>query len=296
MRHVFFITRNMPSLENKIILITGSTDGLGKDVAFEMASQGATILLHGRNPQKGETVLKEIRDATGNQKHTYYNADFSSLRQVYATTQRILSQSRKLDILINNAGIGGGEKNIRETGEDGYELRFTVNYLAHFLLTNYLLHLLINSAPSKIINVVSGAQEPIDFNDVMLTRNYSGSRAYGQSKLALIMFTFDLAEKLKAKGVTVNCLHPASMMDTKLVREGGRQSKTSVKEGTDTLVYVATSPETQNVTGAYFDHHKQTVADKQAYDKNSRNELFDLSLKLTEMPILHRTPLFSEKQ
>jgi NAD(P)-dependent dehydrogenase (short-subunit alcohol dehydrogenase family) len=129
----------MTSLANKTILITGSTDGLGKDVAFEMASKGATILLHGRNSKKGETVLKELCSTTGNEAHKYYNADFSSLRQVYAITQSISSQTRQLDMLINNAGIGGGEKKEREIGGDGYELRFTVNYLSPFLLTNYLL-------------------------------------------------------------------------------------------------------------------------------------------------------------
>jgi NAD(P)-dependent dehydrogenase (short-subunit alcohol dehydrogenase family) len=282
----------MIPLANKTILITGSTDGLGKDVAFEMASKGATILLHGRNSEKGETVLKELCDATGSETHKYYNADFSSLRQVYATTQSISSQTHQLDMLINNAGIGSGEKkNEREIGEDGYELRFTVNYLAPFLLTNYLMPLLIKSAPSKIINVASGAQEPIDFNDIMLTKNYSGARAYAQSKLALVMFTFRLADKLKDKEITVNCLHPASMMDTKLVRESGGKLKTSVKEGTDTVMYVATSEETENVTGAYFDHHAQTTAAKQAYDKNLQEKLYDISLKFTEMAILHSTTL-----
>src|SRR5689334_21488580 len=134
MRHLFFHLINMISIANKTILITGSTDGLGKDVAFEMALKGAIILLHGRNTKKGEKVLKELCNATGNDKHKYYNADFSSLRQVYAVTQTISTQTHQLDMLINNAGIGsgGGKKNERETGEDGFELRFTVNYLSPF--------------------------------------------------------------------------------------------------------------------------------------------------------------------
>ena len=275
----------MKSLANRIILITGSTDGLGKAVAFEMAGKGATILLHGRNPHKGEAVVKEIRNASGNSNHIYHNADFSSLQQVHFLCDKILSQTDQLYMLVNNAGIGGGEKkNIREVGTDGYELRFTVNYLSHFLLTTHLLTLLKKSAPSKIINVVSGAQEPINFNDVMMENNYNGSRAYAQSKLALVMFTFYLANELKDKGITVNCLHPASMMDTKMVREGGGKPRTAVQEGVDTVMYVATSPETENITGAYFDHHKQIRAEKQAYDENARNKLNELSIRLSKLP------------
>jgi NAD(P)-dependent dehydrogenase (short-subunit alcohol dehydrogenase family) len=286
----------MTSLANKIVLITGSTDGLGKDVAFEMASGGATILLHGRNQKKGEVVLNEIRRATNNQTHKYFNADFASLRQVYDFAQMILSETPWLNMLINNAGIGGGEKkDKREFGADGFELIFTVNYLASFLLTTCLLPILIKSAPSKIINVASGSQKPIDFSDIMMERNYNGSRAYAQSKLALVMFTFDLAEKLENKGVSVNCLHPASMMDTKLVRESVGHPKTSVKEGTDTVMYVATAPGTQNITGAYFDHHEATKADKQAYDLSARNKLHQLSIKLTETSILRSLPFLQKE-
>jgi NAD(P)-dependent dehydrogenase (short-subunit alcohol dehydrogenase family) len=287
----------MIPLANKTILITGSTDGPGKEVAFEMASKGATILLHGRNAEKGEAVLKELCNASGNQRHKYYHADFSSLRQVYAATQKIKSQTNQLDMLINNAEIASGEKKSeREVGEDGYELRFTVNYLSPFLLTNYLLQLLIKCAPSKIINVASATQEPIDFNDIMLTKNYTSSRAYGQSKLALVMLTFDLADKLKDKGVTVNCLHPESMMDKKLLRENGGDPKTSVKKGIDALMYVAASEEMENITGAYFDHYEQVTAAKQAYDKDARCQLYDVSLQLNEMATLHSTMLTPEMQ
>ena len=284
----------MSSLTNKTVLITGSTDGLGREVAFEMAAKGAVVLLHGRNWKKGEHVLKQIRAESNNEKHRYYNADFSSLHEVYSMAQLILSQTLELNILINNAGIGGGHTDDRQISEDGYELRFTVNYLAPFVLTNYLLPLLMKSAPAKIVNVVSGAQEPIDFSDVMLMRNYSGRYAYAQSKLALIMYTFDLAENLKDKGITVNCLHPASMMDTKLVRESGGKPRASVKEGTDTVMYVTASPETENITGAYFDHHQQATAHPQAYDSHAREKLHEITLKMTEIPIIHSTRAASE--
>jgi len=272
----------MKDLSEQVILITGSTDGLGKAVAIEFAKQGATVLLHGRNPEKGHAALREIQKITGNEKLSYYNADFSSLKEVRALADEILHKNSKLDMLINNAGIGGDEqKNTRELSKEGFELRFTVNYLASFLLTMHLLPLLRKSVPSQIVNVASGGQQAIDLNDVMMEKNYSGSRAYAQSKLAQIMFTFKLAQKLKDTEINVNCLHPASMMDTKLVREGGGEPKTSVKEGVDTVAYVATSPDTEHTTGVYFDHHKPTKAEPQAYDSEARDKLYELSLELT---------------
>ena len=216
-------------------------------------------------------------------KVSYYNGDFSSLIAVENLADEILSKEQRLDILINNAGIGGGEKDgKRQLSADGCELRFAVNYLAPFLLTSRLLPLLEKSVPSKIVNVASGAQEAIDFNDVMLEHTYNGSRAYAQSKMALVMFTFDLAEKLKNSGITVNCLHPASMMDTKMVRESGVTPITTVEEGRDTVSYVATSEETKNVTGAYFDHHRREKAEWQAYDKAAIKKLRELTLGLIE--------------
>jgi len=272
----------MKDLSKQVILITGSTDGLGKAVAIEFAKKGATVLLQGRNPEKGHAVLNEIQEITENEKLSYYNADFSSLKEVQVLADEVLDKNSKLDMLINNAGIGGDEqKNTRELSKEGFELRFTVNYLAPFLLTMRLLPLLKKCAPSQIVNVSSGAQEAIDFDDVMLEKNYNGSRAYAQSKLALVMFTFSLAQELKNTQVNVNCLHPASMMDTKLVRKEGGEPRTSVKEGVDTIVYVATSPDTEHITGIYFDHHKPTKAEPQVYASKARDKLYELSLKLT---------------
>jgi NAD(P)-dependent dehydrogenase (short-subunit alcohol dehydrogenase family) len=274
------------AVKNQVILVTGATDGLGKQVARDLAAQGATVLLHGRSREKGEATLQEIRDATGNQKLMYYNADFSSLDAVRGLAEQIQADQDRLDVLINNAGIGAGSRPARrETSADGYELRFAVNYLAPFLLTYRLLPLLRRSAPTRIVNVASVGQQPIDFDDVMLEDGYDGLRAYRQSKLAQVMFTFDLAEELSESGITVNSLHPASLMNTKMVLEtdyfGGPMS--SVEEGAHAVEYLATSPELDAVTGEYFNGEHRARANAQAYDKEARRRLRMLSQALTRL-------------
>lgn len=272
----------MKPISNQVILITGATDGLGRAVAQRLAEMNASLILHGRASEKGANVLQEIRNSTGNNKLVYYNADFANLDEVRAFADKILSSHRQLDILINNAGIGGGKKNSdRQISVDGYELRFAVNYLAPFLLTHQLLPLLIKSEPARIINVASGAQQPLDFKDLMLEKEYSGSRAYAQSKLALVMFTFTLAEKLKDHAICVNCLHPASMMNTKLVVQGGGVPKASVSEGVDTVLFVAADPEAENSCGLYFNRRHAEFADPQAYEDEAKEKLYQLSTELT---------------
>ncbi|MBV9453284.1 MAG: SDR family NAD(P)-dependent oxidoreductase, partial [Rubrobacter sp.] len=170
------------------ILVTGATDGLGRRVALELAGRGTTVLVHGRDRERCEVTLREVRRHTGSKGSHYYAADLSSLDAVRRLAEQILSEHDRLDVLINNAGIIAHE---REETEDGYELTFTVNYLSHFLLTNLLLQLLSNSTPARIVNVASAGQSPVNFRDVMLTRGYDSMRAYTQSKLAQIIFTFE---------------------------------------------------------------------------------------------------------
>ncbi|GIK38095.1 MAG: 3-oxoacyl-ACP reductase [Chloroflexota bacterium] len=273
----------MKPIAQQTILLTGATDGLGKQTALALARQGATLLLHGRDPQRLETTRQEIRDATGNSHLETYRADFASLAQVRSLAQAVQAKHPRLDLLINNAGIGGGKSGEarREVSQDGYELRFAVNYLAPFLLTHLLLPCLRHTPPSRIINVSSAGQVPLDFGDVMLERHYDPLNAYRQSKLAQVMFTFDLAEKLKEEQITVNCLHPASLMNTKMVYESFGYTLSTIEDGVNALMYLATSPDLDGVTGKYFDQQQESRANAQAYDLAARHQLRQLSEQLT---------------
>jgi NAD(P)-dependent dehydrogenase (short-subunit alcohol dehydrogenase family) len=272
----------MKSIKDQVILITGATDGLGKQVALNLARQGATLLLHGRSQARGEELLDEIQSTTGNKSLAYYRADFASLDEVRHLAEQILSDHDRLDVLVNNAGAGAGtHSDSRELSRDGYELRFAVNYLAPFLLTRQLLDLLVRSAPARIVNVASVGQEPIDFSNVMLERGYSGTRAYSQSKLAEIMLTFDLAEELGDRQVTANCLHPATLMPTKIVIESFGSGIASVEEGVTATVRLIADPGLDSTTGQYFNGTRPARANSQAYDAEARRRLRDLSEQLT---------------
>ena len=259
------------------ILVTGATDGLGRRVARELAAKGATVLLHGRNPERLEATLEELMSQVGSEKANSYLADLSSLAAVRDLADRILSEHDRLDVLVNNAGIIVRE---RRESEDGYELTFAVNYLSHFLLTRLLLPLLKDSAPARIVNVASAGQSPVDFSNLMLERGYDAMKAYSQSKLAQVMFTFELAEHLRDTGVTVNALHPASLMDTKMVQSTFGYTMSTVEEGTEAVVRLAISPEIGGVTGRYFDGTREARANRQAYDPRVRNRLWVLSEEL----------------
>jgi NAD(P)-dependent dehydrogenase (short-subunit alcohol dehydrogenase family) len=268
-------------LEGKTALVTGSTDGLGKAVALKLAEMGAQVLVHGRNAERGNALAEAIkRDTAGCA--GFYSADLASLADVRKLAEAIRTDIKQIDILINNAGIGStnssGSKQ-REVSVEGYELRFAVNYLSGYLLTRMLLPTLTNSAPARIVNVASLAQNPIDFNNVMLERDYDGGRAYGQSKLAQIMFTQDLAEELAGKGVTANSLHPATYMDTSMVRSAGVQPRSTVEEGANAVVYLATSPDLKDKSGLFFNGKRQMKANAQAYDPQARAQLKALSEK-----------------
>jgi NAD(P)-dependent dehydrogenase (short-subunit alcohol dehydrogenase family) len=264
----------MDDLVEAKILVTGATDGLGRRVALDLAATGASVLLHGRSRERLEATLGEVREETGNERLGSYLADLSSLGEVRALAERVLAEQDRLDVLINNAGVIVGE---RRESEDGYELTFAVNYLAHFLLTRLLLPLLRGSAPARVVNVASVGQSPIDFDDVMLEQGYDPMRAYRRSKLAQVMFTFELAERLRDSGVTVNALHPASLMDTRMVRETFGRSMSTVEEGAEATVRLAASPELEGVTGRYFDGTREGRADPQAYDEEARKRLWTLS-------------------
>jgi len=266
------------------VLVTGSTDGLGRSVAAELARQGAAVLVHGRSRERGERAVAEIRAETGNDRVALHLADLADLRQVSALADEIEQAHQELHVLINNAGIGSGlpEGRRRQESREGYELRFAVNYLAGFLLTQRLLPLLRDSAPARIVNVASLGQSPIDFDDPMLTRHYSGARAYGQSKLAQIMYTVELAERVPTDEVTVNSLHPGTYMPTKIVLEEIGRSADSLETGTAATVRLATDAELEGVSGRFFDREQETAANPQAYDPEARRALWALSERLIQ--------------
>ncbi len=270
----------MKPIQDQIVLITGSTDGLGKAAAMKLASRGAVVLVHGRDRKRVDETVREVRRAGGQARG--YVADFSELAQVRRLAGEVARENGRLDLLVNNAGIGGGSPSNagRQTTPDGLELRFAVNYLSGFLLTRLVLPLLRAGAPSRVVNVSSVGQRAIDFDDVMLERAYEPMRAYRQSKLAQILFTIDLAEELGSEGITVNALHPASLMNTKMVMEWFGRASSTVEEGLDALLYVAESPEIDGVSGAYFDQKRRSRADAQAYDPAARARLKALSERL----------------
>lgn len=259
------------------VLITGSTDGLGREVARRLAADGAHVIVHGRNRERGEALVREI-EAEGRGTATFHAADFASLAQVREFAQTILREYDRLDVLVNNAGIWlpSGD---RQRSEDGHELHFAVNYLAGYLLTNMLKPLLLRTPGARIINVASAAQTPIDFDDVMLERGYSGGRAYGQSKLAQVMFTLDLARELEGTGATAAVLHPATLMNTSMVAGAGVTPRSTVEQGTAAVVRLATASDVQN--GQYYNGQQPTRANAQAYDEDARARLRALSDRLT---------------
>ncbi len=266
-------------LSEQTILITGATDGLGRAIAGRLAEGGATLLLHGRDEGKGERLRAELAAASGNERLRFLRADLASLDEVRGLGELVLGETERLDVLVNNAGIGtttdGREE--REESRDGFELRFAVNYLAGYLLTRLLLGVLERSAPARIVNVSSAGQAPIDFDDVMLTRSYSGVQAYCQSKLAQVMFTFDLAAELRDAGVTANCLHPATYMPTNMVRAAGVTPVSSLDQGTEATLRLIADPALDRVSGRYFNGTREAAPHPQAEDRAARARLRALS-------------------
>ena len=215
------------NVKGKTILVTGSTDGVGRVVAERLGADGARVIVHGRDRARGKETVERIGKRGG--EALFLEADLASLAEVRKLAEAVRRETAGVDVLVNNAGIGTAGDG-REVSADGFELRFAVNYLAGFLLTRLLLPLIEARAPSRIVNVSSAGQQAIDFDDVMLTHGYSGVRAYCQSKLAQILFTFDLAEELKGRNVTVNALHPASTWTRRWCAKAGSADARSRKK------------------------------------------------------------------
>ena len=270
-------------MKDKIVLITGSTDGIGKQTALELAQKGATLLIHCRDSKKGKVVVDEIIQHTTNSNIDLFISDFSSLKQVKKLAEDIKAKHTHLDVLINNAGVYMKKRILTE---DGYEMTFQVNHLAHFLLTNLLLDLINQGAPARIINVSSMAHSSsIDFNDLQSEKSYSAYGAYALSKLANILFTFKLADDLQNTGVTVNCLHPG-VINTKLLREGFGSMGEDVKVGSKAPVFLASSPKVEEITGKFYVNRFRGLIPEEgraagiAYDKEVQEKLWEISIKL----------------
>jgi NAD(P)-dependent dehydrogenase (short-subunit alcohol dehydrogenase family) len=266
-------------MPNRTVLVTGATDGLGRAIAGELAADGWSVLLHGRDEARGQAALEEIRARTGNGDLRLYLADLASLDEVRQLADAVTRGEQRLDVLVNNAGIGGS--GARRESRDGHELRFAVNYLAGYALTRRLLGLLRESAPARIVNVASAGQTAIDFGDVMLERDYDGWDAYRQSKLAQVMLTFDLADELRGTGVTATCLHPATFMPTKMVTDGGITPASTLEEGVEATLRLVADPALDGVTGRFFDGTREARPDAQAADADARRRLWALSEELT---------------
>jgi NAD(P)-dependent dehydrogenase (short-subunit alcohol dehydrogenase family) len=272
-----------PDMSGKTILITGSTDGLGREVATRLGRLGAHMLIHGRNAQRGAEVVAEIKNNGGNAE--FYQADFGSLDNVRKMAEAINRDHQRLDVLVNNAGLGagfaGGE---RRESEDGYEMLFQVNYLAHYLLTELLLPTLKDRAPSRIINITSRSQMALNFDDLNQDNEHSGRSAYRLSKIAQVMHTFYYAELLEGTGVTFNTLHPASRMGTTMVLQTPGPVRSAVDEGANVVMYVATSPDLQGRSGIYFEQYDEGRAHDQTYDEAARERLDKMTREILGLP------------
>jgi NAD(P)-dependent dehydrogenase (short-subunit alcohol dehydrogenase family) len=275
---------------NRTILITGATDGLGQALAGRLAAGGASVILHGRDPDRLAATAEDIARKFDGPKPATVLADLADLAQVRDLSKQVADLTDRLDVLVSNAGIGSGEPagRGRLVSADGYELRFAVNYLAGFDLTLRLLPLLRaaaqSAAPARIVNVASLGQTPIDFDDVMIERGYSGSRAYGQSKLAQITTGFVLAERLRADRITVNSLHPSTYMPTKMVLQEIGHSIDTLEDGEAATRRLVDDPGLANTTGKFFDRIREASADASAYDPEVQHRLWKLSLELTGAP------------
>jgi len=271
-------------LEGKTVLLTGATDGLGRALATDLAGRGATLLLHGRDEERGAATLTEVADESGSDRLSWYRADLASLAEVRELAEAVGRDHDRLDVLVSNAGIGtdvpGG--GARQESADGIELRFAVNYLAGFVLTERLLPLLQRSAPARIVMVASLGQAALDFGDPMLAGSlYEGRRAYAQSKLAQITYAIDLTDRLGVdSGVTVNSLHPATFMPTKIVLDERGTSVDTLDRGVEATLRLAVDPELDRVSGRFFDRERESRAESQAYDPEARRKLRSLSEEL----------------
>lgn len=285
--------KNYPSMQDKVVLITGATNGIGKEAARQIAQTGATVVIAGRNEAKLAQVVAEVKQETDNQHIDGILADLSEVPGMHRLATQFLAHHQRLDVLLNNAGAIFTE---RKLTVDGYERTFALNHLSYFLVTQLLLNVLKASAPARIVNVSSGVHTGghMNFDDLHGAKSYAPLRAYSQSKLANLLFTFEQAERLAGTGITVNALHPG------MVKSGfGRNNKSlvgritgvvlglvqqfqgiDVVAGADTAVYLACSPEVEGITGAYWYQRQQEQSSPDSLDRAQWKRLWDVSMEM----------------
>jgi len=279
------------TMKDKIVMVTGANSGIGKSASIALAEKGGTVVMVARNKERGEAARSEIVTKSGNNSIDLLLADLSSLESVRQLVAEFRKKYSKLHVLINNAGLFNQRRRVTA---DGYENTFATNYLAAFLLTNLQLDLLKTSAPSRIINVssVGHYNGHISFDDLNLERDYGGWKAYGQSKLALVLFTHELAKKLQGTGVTVNAVHPGTVATNIWTRPFGSAGfitalpklfMASPEKGAETIVYLASSPDAQSLSGEYLEKSKVKKSSEESYDEEIAQRLWDVSAKLTRL-------------
>jgi len=275
----------------KVVLITGATSGMGKVTARALATYGATVVIHGRDEEKAKETVEAIKEETKNPAIYYIIKDFEKLGDVRLLAREFQRQFHRLDVLVNNVGAVFSK---RQESVDGIELTLQVNYLGHFLLTNLLLDMLKASAPSRIVNISSGVHERghIDFEDLQMNRKYSGQKAYASSKLAQVLFTYELAKRLEGSAVTCNASNPG-LAKTHLGYDAGLLTSLSkrfvdifgksAEKAAETTIYLATSPEVERVSGKYFEEKQEAESSEMSYNASAAQRLWDASLRLTKL-------------
>jgi NAD(P)-dependent dehydrogenase (short-subunit alcohol dehydrogenase family) len=277
------------SMKGKIVLITGATSGIGKETALGLAKMGATVVLVGRSREKLDRVAGDIASATGNRTIDTMICDLTSMENVRKLASEFKQKYKRLDVLINNAGEIVNE---RRTTVDGFEYTLALDHLSHFLLTMLLLDLIKASAPARIMNISSSAHMigRINFEDLMGEKKYNPMKAYGQAKLANLLFTRELARRLAGTAVTVNAVHPGAVRTNfgkgmkgrwRILLWLGSPFLIDAEKGAETSIFVASSPEVADTTGKYFVKKKEKESSRRSYDQAVARRLWEVSSRLT---------------
>ena len=274
-------------MNRKTCIITGATDGIGRRTAEVLAEKGFTLALLGRNEKKGHSVLKKISDVTGNNNIHYFNADLSLMYQVKSAASDIKRKFPQIDILLNNVGAAFFKESYTS---EGFEKTFALNHLSYFLFTKLLLeNMSIKGEGSRIINVASDAHfgVDLDFNDIQGTKPFNGYQNYRKTKLMNILFSYELAERLKNKNITVNCLHPGfvstkfghnnSGLKVLFIKIAQKLKAINIEEGAKTSIYLAESPLVNNISGKYYFNKLEKKSSQESLKKDSKKKLWEIT-------------------